>query len=302
MAINDGKSLEDVVALIEGMGLQDGFKVERRQVIRNDDGTPSAELDILISGWSGSVPTQVLIECRDRPSDGPQGVSWIEQLQGRKQRLGLSDVVGVSSTGFSSVATEEAKRLNVHLRTMNSLTADDIRPLVGVGARPPLICPSHHYSNYQLQICAKGTKPTDPAVIQQSEPKLIPLAPTDRCFLQVSTGKKMNIVEFCNLVTSGKNDLYVGLVPGGESRTVNVIVGEDIANDTLVINDSDECEIVSMSFDADISLADVKMPLHSAKKYMDGDKEIGTIMTWEGQPGEALQRFTVILKKLPDRQ
>src|SRR5688572_26893905 len=73
---NDGKSLEELVKLVEGMHLPPGFTVEHGKRIYNDDGKQIAELDILISGIVGTVNYSTLFECRNRPSDGPADGGW----------------------------------------------------------------------------------------------------------------------------------------------------------------------------------------------------------------------------------
>ena len=100
---NDGKRLERLVEMLEGLKLPEGFTIEKNSPVFNDEGQQIAELDILISGKIGSVWHRTLFECRDRPSQGSAPVGWIEQLFGRKQRLKLSAVVAVSTTGFAPV-------------------------------------------------------------------------------------------------------------------------------------------------------------------------------------------------------
>src|SRR5262245_18746674 len=98
---NDGKRLERLVEMIEGMSLPVGFSVEKRERVFNEAGQQIAELDILIVGQIGTVKHQTLFECRDRPFEGSAPASWIEQLVGRRERLKMDIVVGVSTTGFA---------------------------------------------------------------------------------------------------------------------------------------------------------------------------------------------------------
>jgi len=49
------------------------------------------------------------IERRDRPSDGPQGLAWINELIGKKCRLRIDKLVAVSSTGFLPEALDAAR-------------------------------------------------------------------------------------------------------------------------------------------------------------------------------------------------
>jgi hypothetical protein len=77
---NDGKQLENLVALIEKLLLPKGFEVKPNTRVYNEDGVQIAEFDIEIRGKLGSTEIAWLIECRDRPGQGPAPGGWIEQL------------------------------------------------------------------------------------------------------------------------------------------------------------------------------------------------------------------------------
>ena len=94
---NPGRALEDLVKRFEDSLAPSGFKVTTRERVYNEKGEQIAELDVLITGEG----KRWLIECRDRPSEGPAPVAWIEQLVGRRRRLGFDRVFAISTTGFS---------------------------------------------------------------------------------------------------------------------------------------------------------------------------------------------------------
>lgn len=119
----DGKELEALVSFVERTAIDSGFSVEVNDKVYID-GIQVAELDVLISGKVGTTDLKWLIECRDRPSAGPAPVSWIEQLVGRRDRLNLSHVIAVSTTGFGQEAVRFARERGISLRQVNSITAD----------------------------------------------------------------------------------------------------------------------------------------------------------------------------------
>src|ERR671918_3202396 len=98
---NTGKSLEKLVKQIEELLLPKGFYIRSNERVYNDEGIQIAEFDIEITGMLGSTPIKWLIECRDRPAQGPAPGSWIEQLVGRRARFRIDKVTAVSTTGFS---------------------------------------------------------------------------------------------------------------------------------------------------------------------------------------------------------
>jgi hypothetical protein len=117
-----GKQLENLVQEIERLLLPEGFNVDLNQRIFNDDGVQIAEFDIVITGRLGSTSINWLIECRDRPSDGPAPASWIEQLVGRRGRFKFDKVIAVSTTGFVKGAQEFAAQEGIILRTVRRIT------------------------------------------------------------------------------------------------------------------------------------------------------------------------------------
>ena len=106
---NDGKQLERLVAFVERTLLPHGFEVKTDTRMYNDAGVQIAEFDVEIRGRLGSTDIAWLIECRDRPGQGPSPGSWIEQLVGRRSRFGFNKVTAVSTTGFAEGAVGYAR-------------------------------------------------------------------------------------------------------------------------------------------------------------------------------------------------
>jgi len=67
----DGKQLENVVTYIESLRLPPDWTITPRMLSSTAKGRPGAELDIMVEGKVGTIDFKWLIECRDRPSEGP---------------------------------------------------------------------------------------------------------------------------------------------------------------------------------------------------------------------------------------
>lgn len=118
---NSGQELERLVQEIEQHLLPEGFEVALNKCEFNAAGNQLAEFDIVITGRLGSSSINWLIECRDRPSEGPAPGAWIEQLVGRKRRFKFDKVIAVSTTGFAKGSVEFAESEGVVLRTVKEL-------------------------------------------------------------------------------------------------------------------------------------------------------------------------------------
>jgi hypothetical protein len=129
---NDGKQLESLVREVERKLLPCWFTVTPNRRVYNEDGTQIAEFDLEIAGKLGSTTIKWLIECRDRPSKGPEPASWIEQLCGRRSRFGFNKVTAVSTTGFVPAALEYANRpdVGIELREVRELTSESFNPWI----------------------------------------------------------------------------------------------------------------------------------------------------------------------------
>jgi hypothetical protein len=101
--------------------LPKGFEVKTNALVLNDEGVSIAEFDIEISGKIGTGDIRWLIECRDRPAQGPAPGSWIEQLVGRRTRFGFNKITAVSTSGFSAGAREFAQQSGIDIREVESL-------------------------------------------------------------------------------------------------------------------------------------------------------------------------------------
>src|SRR5262245_40026896 len=126
----DGKWLENLVRRIEALFLPQGLLIKsNRKEFREINGKRSqiAEFDIEIRGRLGSTDVVWLIECRDRPSEGPAPGEWIEQLVGRRKRFGFTKVIAVSTTGFAPGALEYATEEGIELKHVHEITAEGVR-------------------------------------------------------------------------------------------------------------------------------------------------------------------------------
>ena len=90
------------------------ISVTESAILTDSDGQPR-EVDILVEANLAGVQLRIGIECQDRGRKA--GVSWIEELYGKKMSLGLNKVVAVSRSGFAKTAIDKAERWGIDTKT-----------------------------------------------------------------------------------------------------------------------------------------------------------------------------------------
>ncbi|WP_139247283.1 restriction endonuclease [Hyphomicrobium sp. NDB2Meth4] len=86
-----------------------------------DNPTQLRQIDVSIRR-SGHV---TIVECRFRKE--PEDVTWIEELIGRRESLRCDAVIAVSAAGFTQGAIKKANAKGIILRTLESLSADEVK-------------------------------------------------------------------------------------------------------------------------------------------------------------------------------
>jgi hypothetical protein len=105
----------------------------RGAVVKSPDRLPDKvtgqlrEVDASVRYQVGSVLILITIECRDRSA--VQDDTWIEQLVQKKEKLGASATVAVSSTGFTAPARRTAENYGIELRTLKETSDHDVSML-----------------------------------------------------------------------------------------------------------------------------------------------------------------------------
>jgi hypothetical protein len=203
-----GKPLERLVALIEKLHLPRGFEITTNERVY-DDGIQIAELDIEIQGKVGTTEFRWLIECRDRPTEGPAPGSWIEQLVGRRGRFGFNKVTAVSTTGFAKGASDFAEEKGIETRVVKALTPE-------------------HFADWLvmrsiIQIEQSGRLEHSTFVIDENESlerqeafrqTISNKSTSEEVLKEIGTNKTYSAATACQAALSEKPEAYDDVVPG----------------------------------------------------------------------------------------
>jgi len=127
-----GRLLEILLKHIQQYLGPEGIKIRSPEEFFRD-GRKIGEIDVTLRGDFGSSRIFVGIECRDRPSEPPQGREWIREIKGKKDDLGVHKMIAVSTTSFTPQAVDLASQFDIdllHVQTVDQLDLHDwFKPL-----------------------------------------------------------------------------------------------------------------------------------------------------------------------------
>lgn len=140
-----GRYLEQLTGQLEHLLGTGTLTVQSPEYIRNRHTGDLVEVDVTLRGRIGSTDILVAIECRDR--SGRQDVNWIRELATKKDDIGASAIVAVSSNGFSKDATAEAAVRGVILKTLTRLSGEEIAEAI-LGLQIDLFRPVYLFKGF----------------------------------------------------------------------------------------------------------------------------------------------------------
>src|SRR5215217_6263461 len=110
------REFERLVALLENHLRPQGAIIQSPDSIVDKVTGELREVDASIRYKVDAIPILVTIECRDRVA--MQDVTWIEQLVTKRNDIGASATIAVSSNRFTEPAIKKAKFYNIETRLL----------------------------------------------------------------------------------------------------------------------------------------------------------------------------------------
>jgi hypothetical protein len=264
MGSASGKEIEELVATIERSLLPKGFVVTKNPRVYNDRGVQVAEFDAEIRGKLGSADIAWLIECSNRPSDGPAPGQWIEQLIGRRGRFNFDKVMAVSTSGFAQGAIECAERFGIALRAVDeiapeltvwlrirSMTSRERRHVLnGIrfivdAAEPPVSVQA-----VQSILSGSGDKPLDLALLRST-----------------STGETVTPLQAFSCIVAERPEVWENIVPNQEPRSVQLCVDYPTDNHFVIDTTSGPVRLSKIHFDGAFAIKESEIPLDKVSEY-----------------------------------
>jgi hypothetical protein len=261
----DGKKLEQLVTFVEKRLLPQGFNVKANERVYNDDGVQIAEFDIEIRGKVGSTSIAWLIECRDRPSDGPAPGSWIEQLVGRRARFRFNKVTAVSTTGFARGAVEFARSEGIEVREVEALSPEQFADWLAISH-------IHHTEKViMLQHAKIFVSEDENEDRKHALRQMISSPPAHDVILKSSkTGELVAPANAFSKAVQSQETLFEDLAPNGPGKKIRLYV--EYTNDIdhfVVETTAGPIRVTAILFEGELRIKEFLVPLTVAAEYRD---------------------------------
>jgi hypothetical protein len=288
--MNDGKSIERIVKLIEGWLIPEGFKIESRKAVY-DEGVQIAEFDIEISGKIGSAPFKGLIECRDRPSEGPAPASWIEQLYGRCKRFNFDKVMAVSTTGFAKGAKKEAERFNIELRNLEDVTYDTVANWLPFNA--PLIIRHGEFSDTKVYLEYNHDQ-------EHHDTLTLKMDTNQANFIHTETGEKLSLKEIWQKTLNENPQLFGRIKPNSEPKSLTIRANYSQSKKYQLLMEKKLVPISYIDFQATLRVIIPRMPISQIAQYLsqrsksEEEEQIVQLARWEGADNDIIKELIFV--------
>jgi len=276
--VSDWKRFQDRVAELEPLVNQVGFTLQSPAWLPDKDTGQRREIDVLVRRPYAGREILVMLECRRRTKT--PDVTWIEQLDAKRDSVGANHVVAISSTGFTDPARKKARRLNIELRTLSEVTAESLLEDV---YSLTLIFSKRNSLNARFEVVCGPiwrdhvTRHPEDASLNKEEAPLPPMPPTladaggdpkMKNFYDTTLGKPVSAWEIC---AGDWRRLFEDLSPGEppQHRSMTVVVPGDPPSIHCV--GDPEWFVLEVQVEADVWLDAVNMTPSGSFRYEDED-------------------------------
>ena len=231
--------------------------------VYDDEGVLRNEYYLVIRGPVGTTSFSWLIECRNRPKSGPEPIGWIEQLIGRKADSDFDKVTAVSTTGFSSAAEVKAQRGGIELRTVHSISAENIEDwwrtsFLDLRGHIGVLRHAHMDTKEQLPQELKDAINLELSDIQSNTPVLV----------SKIDGVAVSLNDAWDRVLNQNPRLFAGLEAGEDAVIKNVAVRFPDENDRyMLVTNSGTEEVTQITFTAELPVVVRRVPISSITEY-----------------------------------
>ncbi len=263
-----GKAFEELIARIEHILAPAGAVVTSPDYITDLITNRRREVDASIRIPDGESTRLITVECRDHRK-GRQDDRWIEQLVTKRQKIGASLTIAVSSSGFSESAITSARHFGIELRRLDEITDAEIaQQWAAVSAFEISILQVEYFCFSITMVDLNGRVVAAdellPALLQDLENDL-----TNTLLLRERRDNQfVSAADLCQFVEQPRN-LEAGCDPVRVTTSFDLREG-DWYVDTL----AGERQLSQVIVGYEFSVRVIPAPIQSVKQYSSTDKPI----------------------------
>jgi len=264
--MSDGKDLEELIAFVERTLVPQGGTVETRKRLFMESGVQEVEFDVTVRGKLGSADISLLLECRDRPSQGSAPAAWIRELHGKRQQYRLHKVIAVSTTEFSEPAVKAASELDVELRTVNRLNVEAFRGWLLMTHF--IVARREAHLNRAKMLVSQH----EPVEVQQAVRDVLRQATGEGSVLKSSKSSEVSAAKYAFLAIVEQNNLFERVERNGADLTVGILAEYVNDEDHFVIETAlGDVRVMAIEFEGALRINEASVPLEQLLEYRDAE-------------------------------
>lgn len=303
-----GRFLEILTSQLEHILCEGTFTVRSPEYIPNRHTGDLVEVDVTLRGKIGSTDVLVALECRDRPKR--QGINWIRELSTKKDDVGASAIVAVSSGGFTKDAEAEAVVRGVVLKSLAHLSEDEIAGTI-LGLKVDALRPRYLLKGFGgISYVPFMIYPNNPPEFDMEDLWKLVRSPSKKGLYDK---KEKNWISFSGLLERAEWAAVLRSVKVNEKREFEVSIPSTFDDDGIPNVPryhlyKEEVSDAFIGFSRLTIIADIWYELEPAElsnafKYSDSDKCIARVAEFnlapKGKPADVLQVFLVSKEDAP---
>lgn len=255
-----GRDLERLVSILEKTLSKYQIKIKSPDYIEGINSGSNREIDISLRGKIGSANVLIILECRDRKKK--QQVAWIEQIASKKEDVEAHKAIAVTSTGFSKGAVNTALRHNIELRTMETITPDEIvlwfEPTSFV-----LFTRMIHNVHIEVDLLDKDIQKIN----------ALDFHAKSKSFSISKTGELVSFLDIWN--NSPLDEIYKEVPDNGDRIAKKIVLNFTNPEELYeIVTEDGNYKIQRLLIQAELYITKKDNPLSSIKIYKSGDEEI----------------------------
>lgn len=270
------REFEKLVARIEGYLSPKEAKIISPDFILDKVTGEKREVDASIRYYAGSTPILIILECRKRNSR--QDVTWIEQLVTKKNDIGASITIAISSKGFSKAAIKKAAHYGIELRGLENLQNQAEEVVSWLRART-------------VTVVEKIWNVEDMSIELYNAPDDVQLAKEfhslslidGKIFIRPSDGECINNRILINMWREKNGDVFNG-VPQDGSLFKKKIVFTFSKGELTTLTNKGVFDIMQVHLSLILNIDVRQVPISFFSEYQNPDNPIAQVAEWELSP------------------